>query len=241
MSKDKSKKDKSKQKSASPEKLLAAAKGERTKAITKLNKLGNDDYLSDQEQYITRLNNESDRGVILLLASLLEDALETAVKFEIPALDKIDEKELFGFDAPFGSFSKKIIGATAFGIISPEVRGLIDHIRSLRNKAAHLQVDIDFDIDEIRQVVLTILDANGQAAEKKSDRKIIRCLFMISCTYLLKIIRLQREQDPDKRAKIDLFSQKISQTGGLPYDDIMKEVEIMEEAKAVSSQGEESI
>ncbi len=82
------------------------------------------------------LIKESDRGVILVGAAMLDVRLERAILARL----RDDEKvacELFGPDRPLGSFGAKIKLAYLLGLLTDEERRELDLVRRVRNRAAH--------------------------------------------------------------------------------------------------------
>ncbi|MGA3080494.1 MAG: hypothetical protein ABSD44_03820 [Terracidiphilus sp.] len=93
-------------------------------------------YLKDIPAFLDSLNEESDRGAVLIAAAMLDDALALAIQRHL--VDHKDTKKLTeGFNAPLGTFSARILGAFALGIISEAEYAEIEIIRKIRNKFAH--------------------------------------------------------------------------------------------------------
>src|SRR5688572_13163767 len=66
---------------------------------------------------LKELNEESPRGKVLICSALLDEHLIECVEARFvdhPAVSKLTN----GFNAPFGTFSSRIVGALALGIIS---------------------------------------------------------------------------------------------------------------------------
>ena len=64
---------------------------------------------------------KNDRGAAILIATNLENVLEFAIERRLQTGTE-QRKELFGYNAPIGGFSDKIIIANALRIIGPETR-----------------------------------------------------------------------------------------------------------------------
>ena len=103
------------------------------------------------------LENESDRGVILVLAAYLEEVLGLIVR--AACVTDEDADKILKFRALAGGFDLKIQLCKAFALIHPvEVKGL-QAVRKIRNCAAHFDdkrgLDVLFDSDStIDQVIL---------------------------------------------------------------------------------------
>jgi DNA-binding MltR family transcriptional regulator len=99
--------------------------------------------------------NESDRGVILVASEYLNTALEERLRLHF-----IDDGEahesMLGREAPLGTFSARIAGAYALGLIDLEMRKNLDRIRRIRNYCAHHVLDVTFMSQNIRDIVWTM-------------------------------------------------------------------------------------
>ena len=87
---------------------------------------------------------ETDRGCALVGASLTENALREIIRIHAFQAPNTDLDDIFGFEAPLGTFSAKIKIAYAFGMIDKKIRDDCDRIRVLRNAFAHSRVPINF-------------------------------------------------------------------------------------------------
>lgn len=100
-------------------------------------------HLQRFKALLVEMNNESPRGKVLITAALLDEHLAECIQTRI--LDKPEvEKLTVGFNAPLGTFSARIIGAYALGIISDDEFHDLEIIRKIRNEFAH-QITIGFD------------------------------------------------------------------------------------------------
>ncbi|WP_375257487.1 hypothetical protein [Citreimonas sp.] len=93
-------------------------------------------HLVEHLRYLEVLSEESDRGVVLVTASMLEDVLERLLLARLVE-GREAEKLLTGFGAPLGTFSAKIAAARAVGVISEQWRRELDLLRDIRNRLAH--------------------------------------------------------------------------------------------------------
>jgi hypothetical protein len=95
-----------------------------------------DPILKDMGVFLHGLNTESDRGVVLVTASYLEDRLGILIgKFLVEGSDTkalVEE-----FNSPFGTFSARILGAHALGLIDQYEKERLTIIRKIRNDFAH--------------------------------------------------------------------------------------------------------
>lgn len=110
----------------------------------------------------TIAHDPNDRGVALSLGSIVENALYVFVRSWVTVpLDKTEENQLFGGDAPLGTFSSRIRVAYAFGLISSEVRSNLDLIREIRNTFAHSALHIGFTTPEVEVACLKLDIGSG--------------------------------------------------------------------------------
>ena len=97
-----------------------------------------DETLQIVPSLVAILRSESDRGCVLLAASLLEDELENhLLRHLLPPAKEVDE--LFAREArgPLSAFSDKINLAYRLGLITKGERVIFHQLRELRNACAH--------------------------------------------------------------------------------------------------------
>lgn len=95
------------------------------------------------------LIHESDRGCVLVAASMLESLLEQDLRREVSRNGMSNRYINHAFDAngPLGTFSAKILIAKGFGLINEQVFQDLMVIRKLRNQFAH-SIDLASFADE---------------------------------------------------------------------------------------------
>lgn len=104
-------------------------------------------HLKGFVEFLDDLNKETERGVALVAAAMVDDQLGRTIEaFLIP--NKGSAALLEGFNAPLGSFASRIAAAFALGLISEEEHRECDLIRKVRNEFAH-QVRVSFQTDKI--------------------------------------------------------------------------------------------
>jgi len=97
------------------------------------------------------LNREKNaQARAITLGALLEAKLESAIYTKlIPNIPKNSSERIFGVQGILATFSAKIEMAFVLGLIGPETRKDLDHIRAIRNAFAHAKGIISFDTPEI--------------------------------------------------------------------------------------------
>jgi|SRR5579862_2560652 len=111
-------------------------------------------HLKEFGAFLSVLNKESDRGAVLISATMLEDLLGRSITAFL-----IDTKEtsqlLEGFNAPLGTFSSRILAAYSLGIISEREYRECERIRKIRNLFAH-NVHCSFEDRNTRDMCATL-------------------------------------------------------------------------------------
>ncbi len=93
-------------------------------------------HLKDFMVFLDHLDQESERGQVLISASMLDDLLmKTLQAFLIKG--RSADKLLTGFNAPLGTFSARVEATHAMGLISDEEHHDATVIRKIRNEFAH--------------------------------------------------------------------------------------------------------
>jgi len=100
-------------------------------------KMDNEEYPELNWDFAYKLTNESDRGAILIGASKVEEYLEKLVLLILPKTTKSYTNYLLKYPGPISSFSGKIELLFGFRIIDESLYTSLNHLRSIRNKAAH--------------------------------------------------------------------------------------------------------
>ena len=88
-------------------------------------------------EYRTTIRKESDRGAVLVSATILDSSLEEVIKLRLLDTVSSADKLFSGFSAPLSSFAAKIEIAFRLGIIAEETMDMLTVFRKLRNDCAH--------------------------------------------------------------------------------------------------------
>lgn len=100
-------------------------------------------HLARFRALLAEMNKESPRGMVLVSSALLDEHLVECIRARIvdsPHVYKLTD----GFNAPFGTFSARIAGAYALGILSDDEFHDLEIVRKVRNDFAH-QITTGFD------------------------------------------------------------------------------------------------
>lgn len=146
------------------------------------------------KQILNELERESDRGVALISAALLEGILERLI---IKALKfKTDDlcKQLVVVGGPLRDFHSKTIIALGFGIINENVASELRIIRSVKNVFAHAITSLSFETLEIsreisRSAVVAIIQ-DGSPISLPVER--MRVDFVKLITIMTVLLNLER-------------------------------------------------
>jgi len=95
------------------------------------------------------IDNQSDRALVLLCASILDKQLEDILK-EFLIEDNKRDKNLFGSNSSFSTFSSKLNACYYMGLLSKHEYSCIDTIRKIRNEFAHkISINSFYDSQQI--------------------------------------------------------------------------------------------
>ncbi|WP_052316167.1 MltR family transcriptional regulator [Sinorhizobium fredii] len=107
-------------------------------------------HLKEFLEFLPELNKESDRGMVLIATSYLDELLKR-VLLSFFREDRASEILVEGFNAPLGSFSTRIVACTALGLINDHERQEADCVRKIRNHFAH-NVHVTFEDRNIKDL-----------------------------------------------------------------------------------------
>ena len=118
--------------------------------------------LPDTAALSDEISGESDRAVVILIATLLADALEfLLVQRLIIQPDKTQMDHIFRFEGPLGSFSSRIEISYLFGFIDEVTRSQLNDIREMRNACAHTKHPITFSVPALANVAKRLFAPTG--------------------------------------------------------------------------------
>ena len=97
-----------------------------------------------QQEFMKMLNNESDRGLVLVGSSHLDGVLKNILENYLRE-SRTKDDALFSFGGALGSFSNRIEIAYRVGIIDADFAYILDRIRKCRNHMAHYIEDFSLE------------------------------------------------------------------------------------------------
>ena len=146
-------------------------------------------HFSDNLKYLVKgIDDESDRGCVLIAAAFIEDQLEQLLRgrfCDSRHCQKHSVNELFRLMGPLSSFSAKTHMAYALTLISKNDFTAINSIRKIRNDFAHKFEEASFEDRQTRDHVSNI--AEFALTEKQADatKKDVKLMFVTSVGSLI--------------------------------------------------------
>jgi len=133
---------------------------------------------------VPTLDSMDERGLVLSLAAFAEEALGHLLKTYL--LKNVSaEKLLDGFNAPFGTFSTRIKGCHALGLIEDTQANDLELLRKIRNEFAHSWSPIRLDDQRNRSLISDL----SFPATKHDFPETAREKLVLSVSFLLTELR----------------------------------------------------
>jgi hypothetical protein len=145
---------------------------------------------------------ESDRGCVLISGSLAENCLQQIIRVRATQLTDNKLEELFGFEAPLGTFSAKIKVAYAFSMIDADIRSDLDRIREIRNAFAHSRVLLSFKTPCVERACAGFIAPTPEAIRKLLESlETHRSRFVDACVAISTLATLAMNAAARKNAR----------------------------------------
>ncbi len=106
--------------------------------------------LNELGEFLNSFNKESDRGAVLLAASILDEWLLDIIQSYL-INDRVSNELLLGFGAPLGTFSARTKAAYSLGLIEKNEYDEINIIRKIRNEFGHSWKGVSFESPKIEK------------------------------------------------------------------------------------------
>ena len=128
--------------------------------------------------FVAALKGESDRGAIILAATMIDDRLVVSLRERMPDINSDETARIFGVDGLAGTFANRLKLAQALGIIDRGTRKLIELIREMRNACAHSRQTLTFSTPVIRAAIVSMMpdEAGDVGAWPDHQARDIFCL-----------------------------------------------------------------
>jgi len=161
----------------------------------------------DIHDVVSVLENESDRGLVLVAAAYLDDMLTALIREKFVEDQKITE-ELLGTNGPLGTFSAKINLAYCIGLLHSNARSDLRKTRQIRNKFAHMRNKASFEDRAIQDKCSSLTYASKPIASTDDPTKIARGGFLLSMVGLLGLMSttastISRTTRSGKKTRVD--------------------------------------
>lgn len=144
------------------------------------------------------VDEETDRGAVILLATAFEDKLTDAIKSHMRHnLNSDQRKRLFGYDAPLGTFSAKIMMGYAVGILNKEMLDVAEIVREMRNACAHSRSAISFQDEALANPIRLICQLTDYEGLKLDDPAPMRFILLLFINWLIVNLFKKRKKNPE--------------------------------------------
>lgn len=143
----------------------------------------------DADEMIAMLQDESDRGVVVILVSMLEDILLTRLLRSFKNLTPSEVKNLTRAGGLLCNFDDRINLARALGVIDQDILEMLQVLKALRNACAHSRKEITFLTKEVKDALSLLFDGEGVKDILSSETAIVlRLAFMCAFAYVSEMI-----------------------------------------------------
>jgi len=180
----------------------------------KLPPITSEEIIRRRDELFEALSKESDRGVVLISASFLEEALESLLRARFSIRypkSKSSINQLFDAFGPLSAFAAKLRICYAMDLIGGWVYRDLEIVRNLRNSFAHSVGFARFDLPEVVQLTKNL---------KAADVAVTTITKKESSTKNTKTIK-NAKKSRSKPTKMDMerlrFEMSVSFIGALLY------------------------
>lgn len=135
------------------------------------------------------LVDESDRGVVVILGSLIEDVLLDRLMQSFVTLEPRQVKNLVRAGGVLSTFDHRINLAHALGVIDDEMVEMLQTVKAMRNACAHSRLDISFKTRELIDALALLFDEETAEAIQESTTEVgLRFMFVVAFVYISTIL-----------------------------------------------------
>jgi len=131
--------------------------------------------------FVAALKGESDRGAIILAATMIDDRIALELQQRMPGINGAERARIFGVDGLAGTFANRLKLAQGLGIIDRRTRNLVELVREMRNACAHSRQVLTFSTPVIRAAIVSIMsdDTSDDVSAWPNDQA--RDVFCLLC------------------------------------------------------------
>lgn len=138
------------------------------------------------------LIDESDRGIVVILGSLVEDILLERLLMSFIDMNASATKNLTRGGGLLSSFDHRITLARSLGIIDQDMVEMLQTVKAMRNACAHSRLDIGFSTPELRDALSLLFDEPNAWGIRISRTPVAhRFMFIVAFVYITTILRGQ--------------------------------------------------
>ncbi len=143
--------------------------------------------------FFNEFNKESDRGAVLLAASMLDESLFEIID-SLLISNKSAKELISGFNAPLSTFSARLKAAHALGLIMDHEFDEIDLIRKIRNEFGHGWRDISFENPKIKKALdkLPWLGPDDVTQSPKAKFSFAVSILLVDLMYRARLVKKER-------------------------------------------------
>lgn len=168
-----------------------ARRSQALEALGAFQKLGG--LPSDREGLGEILNGESDRGLIVILGSWLEDHLLDRLLELFATLTTVQRKDLVRPGGLLSTFADKIALASALAMIDQQTADELRVFQAMRNACAHSRQHMNLATQELKDVMSLLFADEPEDGMVELVRdgtpRILRILLVAETVYLFAVIR----------------------------------------------------
>lgn len=130
--------------------------------------------------------DESDRGVVVILVSLIEDLLLHRLQEAFVPMSRAQLKNLTRAGGLLSNFDDRINLAHALDIIDEDTVEMLQVMRTMRNACAHSRKRITFDTQELRDALTLLIEdqAAPEHFQKTENSTVLRLGFICAWTFV---------------------------------------------------------
>lgn len=161
----------------------------------------------DTHTLIDLLADESDRGVVVILGSHIEDALLDRVLRELREMTETEQKQLTKAGGPLRDANSRIVMARAMDILTEAEADVLHAFRAMRNACSHSRKDISFQTPELVAAfsLITPWFTSDDLMEKTPELR--RSVFILTAVFMLSLLESSREQ------AVEMLKESLKEVG----------------------------